>query len=143
MVCDRVRLTGDAYQPLIGATWRHVSPPCTTLEASMMEATTWRSNEAENDLTAQVIARHSVIVNGRRGVIQLARLFYDDCVTIAYGENAPHDDRYTVVYQGAPGAIPDGSLRPGESVAIGDGLVVNVAVTPAAPTPDGQEGGAG
>jgi hypothetical protein len=72
----------------------------------------------------------TIIVNGRRKTVHDRILSFEKVVRLAYdpppsGENIS----ITVTYRNGPRVNPTGSLTPGTSVHIQDGMIFNVVVT--------------
>lgn len=73
---------------------------------------------------------YTIIVNGRAREISLKELTYEEIVNIAYDNNPPTGPNVviTVTYAKAEGN-KQGTLLPGQSVKIKDGMVFNVKAT--------------
>ena len=70
-----------------------------------------------------------ITVNGRKLPIPGDEASYETIVSLALGKVPPKDVLYTVVYGSGPAEKPDGSLLPGGSVKVRDGMVFSVAHT--------------
>jgi hypothetical protein len=69
----------------------------------------------------------SIIVNGRPRVVTTKTVSYEDVVRLAY-ENPPQHLLTLTFYRG-PFRKSEGSLTPGESINVKDGMVFNVSDT--------------
>jgi len=69
----------------------------------------------------------SIIVNGRSRITTTKTVSYEDVVKLAY-ENPP-GHLLTVTFYRGPFRKSSGSLTPGESINVKDGMVFNVADT--------------
>lgn len=72
----------------------------------------------------------SVIVNGRKKIVDQEGLTFDEVVTLAF-DNPPTGEFicFTITYRHAGGRKPEGTLIEGKSVKIKDGTIFNVTAT--------------
>lgn len=72
----------------------------------------------------------TIYVNGRPKEVTSKELTYLEVIRLAY-ENPPEGDNvlFTITYRKGQGNKPEGSLLPGDSVHIKDGMVFNVTHT--------------
>jgi len=71
-----------------------------------------------------------IIVNGRQKEVKSEELSFEQIVALAFptpptGSNIV----YTITYRKGNGNKPEGTLTPGESVKIKDGMIFNVTAT--------------
>lgn len=76
------------------------------------------------------IKEFTIIVNGRKKVVSVRRLSFDEILALAFnpiptGENM----KFTVTYGHGPKANHEGTLMEGQSVKIKDGMVFSVTAT--------------
>lgn len=85
-------------------------------------------------MTAEAVADrtkyHKVIVNGRKKVVTTDELTFDEVVALAY-DPVPSGPNwvFTITYRRGGGNKPEGTLRPGESVKVKEGMIFNVTAT--------------
>ena len=63
----------------------------------------------------------NILVNGREKSIPHRKLTHEQIVLLAYGPT-DHTDVVTVTYWRGPLKKPEGSLQPGESIALREGM---------------------
>ena len=73
---------------------------------------------------------HTIVVNGTEKTVYQDELSFDDLVKLAFdpvptGPNVG----FTITYRRGHGDKPEGSLEPGQSVKIKDGMIFNVTPT--------------
>ncbi len=73
---------------------------------------------------------YTIVVNGRQQSITATELSYDQVVRLAY-PNPPTgpDVLISVTYRRGTGNKPEGTLSPGQSVRLKDGMIFDVVVT--------------
>ena len=73
---------------------------------------------------------YHIIVNGREKAWGEREISFDQVVTLAF-DNPPGGDNWliTVTYKRGHGDKPEGSLEPGESVRVKEGMIFNVSAT--------------
>lgn len=72
----------------------------------------------------------AIVVNARPHEVAQRHLGYAEAVALAFpGSVAGPDIIYTVIYRKGPHPNPKGTLMPGETVAIKDGMTFNVTQT--------------
>jgi hypothetical protein len=73
----------------------------------------------------------TIIVNGQPKVVKEEELSFEQLVSIAYDGNPPGGENweFTVTYRKGHGHKPEGSLQPGETVKVKDGMIFNVTGT--------------
>lgn len=72
----------------------------------------------------------TIIIDGTPHEVEKGELTYDDVVTLADPEYPQHPDTtYSVTYKRGHGDKPEGTLSPGGSVKVKDGMVFNVSRT--------------
>lgn len=85
-------------------------------------------------MTSKAVAgrtkHHEVIVNGREKVVTTDELTFDEVVALAY-DPVPNSPNwiFTITYRRGNGHKPEGTLRPGESVKVKEGMIFNVTAT--------------
>ena len=85
-------------------------------------------------MTAEAVeskAKHyEVIVNGREKVVRASELTFDEVVALAF-DPVPSGPNwvFTITYRRGHGNKPEGTLRPGESVKVKEGMIFNVTAT--------------
>ncbi|MGH3626047.1 MAG: multiubiquitin domain-containing protein [Sciscionella sp.] len=74
--------------------------------------------------------QREVIVNGRKRVVTTDELTFDEVVALAY-DPVPSGPNwvFTITYRRGGGRKPEGTLRPGESVKVKEGMIFNVTAT--------------
>jgi len=85
-------------------------------------------NEQSNEKRDREI---EIVVNGRRKHVQaMEHITFDEVVRLAY-ENPPTGPMviFTVTYKRGHGQKPEGSLQPGQSVRVKEGMIFNVTAT--------------
>ena len=72
----------------------------------------------------------SIIVNGRQKVVTTKEMSFADIVALAF-DNPPTGPNivFTVTYRKGEGNKPEGTLVPGGTVKIKDGMIFNVTAT--------------
>lgn len=72
----------------------------------------------------------TVIVNGREKEVTTKELSFDAVVALAF-DPVPSGPNwvFTITYRRGEGNKPEGTLAPGESVKVKDGMVFNVTAT--------------
>jgi hypothetical protein len=72
----------------------------------------------------------TLIVNGRKKVVQAFELSFESLIDLAY-ENPPTGENvmFHVTYRHGPEANPKGTMVAGQCVAIQDGMIFNVRDT--------------
>ena len=88
------------------------------------------AEEAEGELMASGMVQ--IVVNGQRINVLGSSMFYESVVRLArIGAGLPPetDARYTITYRGAGGEKSDGSLLPGQSVVVKDGMKITAVIT--------------
>ena len=72
----------------------------------------------------------TVIVNGKEKTVEKDDLTYDDVVALAF-DSPPTGDNIliTIVYRRGHGDKPEGSLVPGGTVKVKDGMILDVTAT--------------
>lgn len=72
----------------------------------------------------------TIIVNGRRKTVTEKELSFEAIIRLAF-ENPPSGPYvvFTVTYRRGHGQKPAGSLQPGETVKVKDGMIFNVTAT--------------
>ena len=72
----------------------------------------------------------TIFVNGQRKVVKSKTLSFDEVVALAF-DPVPTGPNiiFTITYEHGPHANPEGSLMPGASVKIKDGMIFNVTST--------------
>ena len=72
----------------------------------------------------------TTIVNGREKTVEKTDLTYDEVVALAFNPLPTGDNiLITVVYRRGHGDKPEGSLTPGGSVKVKDGMIFDVTAT--------------
>ena len=85
-------------------------------------------------MTAETVeskAKHyEVIVNGRKKVVRVETLTFNEVVALAF-DPVPSGPNwvFTITYRRGHGNKPEGTLRPGESVKVKEGMIFNVTAT--------------
>lgn len=85
-------------------------------------------------MTAEAVAgrtkHHEVIVNGRKKVVTTDELTFNEVVALAY-DPIPSGPNwvFTITYRHGGGRKPEGTLLPGESVKVKEGMIFNVTAT--------------
>lgn len=71
-----------------------------------------------------------IIVNGRRRTVSKEELSFDEVVALAF-DPAPAGDNVdiTITYRRGHGSKPEGTLRPGRTVKVKDGMIFDVTAT--------------
>jgi len=69
-----------------------------------------------------------IVINGRTRTVEAKELSFKEIVDLAYDNNPPGgpDVIITVTYRRGQGQKPEGTLVPGETVRVHDGMVFNV-----------------
>jgi len=72
----------------------------------------------------------TVVVNARKKVVTTTKLSFDEVVKLAF-DNPPSGENIilTVTYKRGPKENPEGSMVPGQSVAIQEGMVFYATLT--------------
>jgi hypothetical protein len=72
----------------------------------------------------------TIIVNTREKVVRKEEMSFDEIVALAF-DTVPTGENIviTVTYRRGHGDKPEGSLTPGESVRVKDGMIFNVRAT--------------
>ncbi|MEV4320625.1 multiubiquitin domain-containing protein [Microbispora rosea] len=80
--------------------------------------------------TAEKTKSYEVFVNGRAKIVKADELSFEQIVSLAY-DPVPTGPNwvFTVTYRRGDGHKPDGTLRPGESVKVKNGMIFNVTAT--------------
>lgn len=72
----------------------------------------------------------TIIVDGTPHEVEKEKLSYAEVVTIAYPDYPQHPEiTYSVTYKKGPNANHEGTLAPGGSVMVKEGMVFNVSRT--------------
>lgn len=72
----------------------------------------------------------TIVVNGRRKTVTAKRLTFEDIVALAYDDPPTGPNVViTVTYRRGDRHRPEGTLLPGESVRVHDGMIFNVTAT--------------
>jgi hypothetical protein len=73
----------------------------------------------------------TIIVNGQEKTTTEKELSFEEVVSIAYDGNPPTGPNweFTVTYRRGHGNKPEGSLIPGQSVKVKEGMIFNVRAT--------------
>lgn len=73
----------------------------------------------------------TIVVNGQEKTTDQKELSFDQLVSIAHDGNPPSGPNweFSITYRRGHGDKPEGSLLPGQSVKVKDGMVVNVRST--------------
>jgi len=72
----------------------------------------------------------TIVVNGRPKVVPKKKLTFEELVTLAFPDADPNPNIiYTITFKRGNGNKPQGTLVPGESVKIKEGMVFNVTAT--------------
>ena len=73
----------------------------------------------------------NIIVNGRKKSVTERELTFEQIVLIAYNDHPPTGPNlvFTVTYRKGEDHKPAGSLLPGQSVKVKDGMIFDVTVT--------------
>ena len=72
----------------------------------------------------------NIIVNGREKPVEKTDLTYDEVVALAFNPPPTGDNiLITIVYRRGHGEKPEGSLLPGGSVKVKDGMILDVTAT--------------
>lgn len=71
-----------------------------------------------------------IIVNGRKKTVEKGELLFDEVVNLAF-DNPPTGENivFTVVYRKGPDSHKEGTLTPGQTVKVKDGMVFDVTAT--------------
>jgi hypothetical protein len=72
---------------------------------------------------------YTVIVNGRPTRVETARLFYDQVVQLAYGDNPPSGDNIEITVSWRHGNKSGTLVEGGPSVDVQDGMKFDVTPT--------------
>lgn len=94
-------------------------------------------NPQEEDLAANSIDENghrpnprTIYVNTRPHEVESNKVTFEELVTLAYPDPSPGTDlTFTITYSRGQGGHGAGSLTPGDSVAIKDGMVFDVIRT--------------
>jgi hypothetical protein len=80
--------------------------------------------------TQEHVHTYTIVVNGRQQTVTADELSYDEVVRLA-DPNPPTgpDVLISVTYRRGTGAKPEGTLSPGQSVALKDGMIFDVVIT--------------
>lgn len=72
----------------------------------------------------------TIVVNGREKTVTSKEISFEELLELAF-ENPPTGDNwfFTVVYRRGEGNKPSGTLAPGESVKVKDGMIFDVTAT--------------
>jgi hypothetical protein len=72
----------------------------------------------------------TIIVNTRERQVQKDEIFFEELVKLAF-DNPPSGPNieFTITYRRGQGNKPEGSLLPGKSVKVKDGMIFNVTST--------------
>ena len=70
----------------------------------------------------------TIIVNGRKKMVQGDEVSFDQVVLFAFDEKKP-DTAYTVTYKHGPKNNQEGSMSEGDKVDIKNGMIFNVTPT--------------
>lgn len=72
----------------------------------------------------------TIVVNGRRKTVTAKRLTFEEIVALAYDDPPTGPNVViTVTYRRGDRQRPEGTLVPGESVRVRDGMIFNVTAT--------------
>lgn len=76
------------------------------------------------------VKEFTIIVNGREKVVTKDELSFDEIVALAF-DNPPTGPYivFTITYRRGHGHKPEGTLLPGETVKIKEGMIFNVTAT--------------
>lgn len=87
------------------------------------------STETEQHGRDEVAHRIHIIINGQKKTVTSHENTFDEIVAIAYDHNAPEGDNwsFSITYRG--GGQRDGSLTPGGTVKLAEGMIFNVRAT--------------
>lgn len=72
----------------------------------------------------------TIIVNGREKTVTDKELSFEEIVDLAF-DSPPSGPNvvFTITYRRGHGHRPEGSLKPGETVRVKDGMIFNVTAT--------------
>lgn len=72
----------------------------------------------------------TIIVNGKEKVVEKETLSYDEVVALAF-DSPPTGENIliTIIYRRGHGEKPEGSLLPGGTVKVKDGMIFDVTAT--------------
>jgi hypothetical protein len=73
----------------------------------------------------------TIVVNGQQKVVTARELTFEQVVSLAYDGNPPTGENwmFTVTYRRSHGEKPEGSLLPGGTVKVKEGMIFNVSAT--------------
>lgn len=71
---------------------------------------------------------YNIIVNGSTKVWGEKEIAFDQVVVLAFGKIDPKS-RYTMTYERGQGNKPRGTMAPGDSVKVKEGMIFNVTQT--------------
>jgi len=72
----------------------------------------------------------TIIVNGQEKVVEKEELSYEEVVALAFNPPPTGDNiLITIVYRRGQGDKPEGSLLPGGTVKVKDGMIFDVTAT--------------
>lgn len=82
------------------------------------------------DVVAQKTKHYEVLVNGRAKIVTTDELTFGQILELAF-DPVPSGPNwvFTVSYRRGDGHKPEGTLKPGESVKVKDGMIFDVTAT--------------
>ena len=79
-------------------------------------------NDGENQ------KEYNIVVNGSNKIWNEKEITFDQVVILAFGNIDPNA-RYTMTYKRGHGNKPEGTMAPGDSVKVKEGMIFNVTPT--------------
>lgn len=85
---------------------------------------------AEHDSSSDKTHEISIVINGRSRTVTDKELTFQQVVSLAFDPPPTGDNvEFTITYRRGHGDKPEGSLLPGGSVKVKDGMVFSVSAT--------------
>ncbi|MCB2178827.1 multiubiquitin domain-containing protein [bacterium] len=74
---------------------------------------------------------YAIIINATQHIVTKKELTFEEIVNLAYNGNPPTGPNiiFDVTYRRGQGNKPEGTLHPGETIKVKDGMIFNVSAT--------------